>query len=203
MSCSSSLVSTSDGLVLDTSVLINLHASKYGKRVLDAIPNDIWIPQMVAEELEHQTSRKNGELDFLKMLLEDEVASIVRLDSVEYEIFRELTSTTPSLDDGEAATIAVAVARKYLPVVDERRGRGRAISLISQEAPAWSLDLLRHPAVITALGSKLAIEVLYFALRFGRMRIPPESTGDVIALLGVERSRECTCLPGYRERFAT
>lgn len=43
MSCSSSLIDVADPLVLDTSVLINLHACKYGERILAAIPNDTLI----------------------------------------------------------------------------------------------------------------------------------------------------------------
>ena len=67
--------------------------------------------------------------------------------------------------------------------------------------PNDKLDLLRHPTVIAALGVPNAVDALYHALRDRRMRILSESADDVIALIGVERSRDCTCLPGYRERF--
>ena len=69
MSCSSSLSDITNPLVLDTSVLINLHACKYGERILAAIPNDILVPEIVAGELEHETSRRNGEHDFLYSLV--------------------------------------------------------------------------------------------------------------------------------------
>jgi hypothetical protein len=67
--------------------------------------------------------------------------------------------------------------------------------------PGWSLDLFRHPTTIAALGDQPAIEALYLTLRDGRMRIPSESGDGVIALIGLERSRDCTCLRGYRELF--
>ena len=67
--------------------------------------------------------------------------------------------------------------------------------------PSWSLDLFRHPTAIAVLGDQPAVEALYLALRDGRMRIPSESADSVIALIGTERSRNCTCLPGYRDRF--
>lgn len=67
--------------------------------------------------------------------------------------------------------------------------------------PGWSLDIFRHPTAIAVLGDQPAVEALYLALRDGRMRIPSESGDGVIALVGLERSRDCTCLPGYRERF--
>lgn len=202
MSCSSSLTDSAGPLVLDTSVLINLHACKYGEQILTAIPNDIVVPEIVAGELEHETSRRNGEYSFLHGLVASEIVTVVNLTEAEYGTFYELTSTSPSLDDGEAATIAISAARHVLPVIDERRGRSRAGILMKARAPAWSLDLFRHPTAVAALGDQPAVEALYLALRDGRMRIPSETVDGVIALIGMERSRDCTCLPGYRERFA-
>ncbi|MGY4379505.1 putative nucleic acid-binding protein [Bradyrhizobium sp. i1.3.6] len=57
MSCSSSLIDIADPLILDTSVLINLHACKYGERILASIPNDVVVSEIVAGELEHETGR--------------------------------------------------------------------------------------------------------------------------------------------------
>jgi predicted nucleic acid-binding protein len=201
MSCSSCLIDIADPLVLDTSVLINLHACKYGERILAAIPNDVVVPEIVAGELEHETSHRNGEHRFLDGLVTGGIVTLATMTDPEYEIFHELTSTSPSLDDGEAATIAIAAARHFLSVIDERRGRSRASTLMKARTPGWSLDLFRHPAAIALLGDQPAVEALYLALRDGRMRIPSESGDSVIALIGSERSRDCTCLPGYRERF--
>jgi predicted nucleic acid-binding protein len=201
MSCSSSLIDFADPLILDTSVLINLHACKYGERILASIPNDVVVSEIVAGELEHETSRQNGEHRFLHDLVTGGIVTLATMTDAEYDIFQELASTSPSLDDGEAATIAIAAARHFLPVIDDRKGRSRATALMKARIPAWSLDLFRHPTAIAVLGDQLALEALYLALRDGRMRIPAESGDDVIALIGVERSRDCSCLPGYRDRF--
>ena len=201
MSCSSSLIDIADPLVLDTSVLINLHACRHGERILTAIPNDIVVPEIVAGELEHETSRRNGEHGFLHGLVTGEIVTLADMTDAEYEIFHELTSTSPSLDDGEASRSLSLAARDLLPVIDEKRGRARASALVNARAPSWSLDLFRHPTAIAVLGDQPVIEALYLALRDGRMRIPLESADGVIALIGMERSRECTCLPGYRDRF--
>lgn len=202
MICSSSLIDISEPLVLDTSVLINLHACKCGERILAEIPN-VLITNIVAGELEHETSRRNGEYSSLSSLLANGFATLEQLTDAEYELFQTLVSTSPSLDDGEAATIAVAVTRNLLPIVDERKGRSRAGGLMKAGSPGWSLDLFRHPAILAALGNHAAVEALYFSLRDGRMRIPLESVDSVIEVIGAERSRDCTCLPGYRERFAS
>jgi hypothetical protein len=135
------------------------------------------------------------------VLVADRIVTVVNMTDAEYLMFHELTSTSPSLDDGEAATIAIAASRQLRPVIDERRGRTRAGTLLPALVPHWSLDLLRHPTAVATLGVQNAVDALYHALHDGRMRIPSESVGDVIALIGVERSRDCTCLPGYRERF--
>ncbi len=202
MNCSSSRTDTVNQWVLDTSVLINLHACKYGERILSAIPNDILVPEIVAGELEHERSRKNGEYGFLQALVADQIVTVVGLNDAEYLLFHELTSTSPSLDDGEAATIAIATSRQLRPFIDEQKGRTRAGILLPALVPHWSLDLLRHPVAIATLGVQHAVDALYHALRDGRMRIPAESADDVIALIGVERARDCTCLPRYRERFS-
>jgi predicted nucleic acid-binding protein len=201
MSWPSSLISVEAPLVLDTSVLINLHACGSGARILRAIPNLILVPQEVAAELDHETSRANGELEFLRGMIDTETVLIEEMVDEEYEVFLNLITSSPSLGDGEAATIAIASKRGHWPVLDERRGRTRASDLCSDKPAAWSLDLLTHPAVSATLGQVAALDVLYLALRNGRMRIPPESADLVISSIGEIRARECTCLPQYKNRF--
>ncbi len=119
------------------------------------------------------SDKGNGEHGFLYSLVANGTVTLAGLTEAEYEIFYELTSIAPSLDDGEAATIAVASARDFLPVIDERRGRARALA--KARAAGWSLDIFRHPSALSTLGDQSAIDALYLALRDGRMRIPPES----------------------------
>lgn len=202
MSWSSSLINVEESLVLDTSVLINLHACGSGVRILSAIPNRILVPQEVATELDHETSRANGEQAFLKEIVDSEAAVIEVMTDEEYEVFLHLVTSAPSLDDGEAATIAIASKPGKWPVLDERRGRKRASDHCGDRQPAgWSLDLLMHPAVLGELGSVAAMDAIYLALRVGRMRIPPESAEFLISAIGETRARDCTCLPQYKSRF--
>lgn len=201
MSYFSSLNKWSCPLVLDTSVLINLCASACGEKVLKAIPNDIIVPKVVAGELEHETSYRNGQNGFLLGLVNEGAVTIVDMTDAEYEVFEGLICGSPCLDDGEAATIAIALSRSARPVIDERRGRGRATALMKGMEPEWSLDILRHPSVIESIGEELAVQALFLALRDGRMRISSEHADHVISLIGEDRSADCTCLPGYRERF--
>jgi predicted nucleic acid-binding protein len=188
-------------LILDTSVLINLHSCGSGEKVLAAVPSQVLISDIVATELENETSIQNGQRGFVHRMVEMGTVILAELNDDEYELFQELTCQSPSLGDGEASTIAVAVRRKIMPVMDDLKARIRAAALLPNLPPGWSFDILRHPQVIAALGEKLALETLYLALSVGRMRIPTEVTDEVVAYLGISRSRDCKSLPGYRERF--
>lgn len=198
MSYLSSLTEIRESLVLDTSVLINLNACTYGKDILLAVPNQIVVAENVAVELRRG---KNGESAFLNDLIDGAVIAVVNFTDEEYQIFGELTSGGDSLDDGEAASIAIAINRKFFPVIDEKKGRSRASTLMEMQEPCWSLDLLRHPLVQSQLGNEVTFEALYRALRDGRMRIPEEAVDDVIAVIGTERAVHCKSLPGYKQRF--
>ncbi|WP_457155372.1 DNA-binding protein [Mesorhizobium sp. P5_C1] len=198
MTFSSSLADDRRPLVLDTSVLINLHACTYGERVLTAIANGIVVSEIVAGELEHETGRKNGDHSFLHGLIAWGKVTVVGMTDREFELFATLTAGSPSLDDGEAATISIAASRRFRAVIDERKGRARAASLMNGEEPGWSLDLLRHPRVLQSLDELQATDAVYLALRHGRMRIPAQCGDYVVELIGRTRALECSCLPNFR-----
>ena len=187
-------------LVLDTSVLINLHASRAGEQILAALPYRFFVPEIVAAELEHETSRQNGEHSFLDRLLRAGDVEVGAFIGPEIDLFTTLTAISPTLDDGEAATIAVAVTRSLVPLIDERRGRARAAALMPNHGVLWSLDLFLHPLVSRALGADGARSALFFALRDARMRVPFDRCEDVVALIGRECALLCHSLPGTKQR---
>ena len=200
MTCLSSLSDTLTPFVPDTSVLINLHACSFGEQVLRAIPNDIVLPETVVAELNHETSHANGENGFIQRLILENVVKVVQMNDAAARLFETMIRSPGSLDDGEAATIAVAVSQGFRPVVDERKGRARAQDLMNGQAPAWSLDLLVHPAVKSALVGDGYVEAVYLALREGRMRIDEERCEAVVQLIGIERAIKCSSLPGFKKR---
>ena len=197
---SNSLANSLTTLVLDTSVVINLHASTYGSRILEALPNSTLVPQTVAAELERESRKNCGERHFLEDLAAAGNARVVPMSEREYRVFEKLVSGCPSLGDGEAATISIATRKHHCPIIDERQGRLQARALLSGPPPAWSLDLFRHPHVISALGTNDSVHALYLALREGRMRIHEAHCDHVVSLIGVERALECKSLPGFKVR---
>lgn len=200
MTYSSCLSDDLSPLILDTSVLINLHASTYGGRILLAVPNDILVPEIVAAELEHETGKANGEHQFTQDLVATGKVQLVALSKREYEVYATLVSGNTSLGDGEAATIAIAACRQHQPVIDESKGRLQASTHCPGYQPGWSLDLFRHPQVVKALGLTESVHALYLALRDGRMRIHEDHCDRVVDLIGVKRALECNSLPGYKAR---
>lgn len=186
-------------LVLDTSALINLHASGYGARILAAIPNEVIVSELVAHELEHETSRENGEHGFLHGLVAMGHVTTASMTDLEQDVYSGLVSGSPSLDDGEASTIAIASCRKFIPIVDERKGRARALPLIREE-PGWTLDLFLHPEVRARLSSSELVQGVYLALREARMRISDLQCEQVVELIGIARALECRSLPAYKAR---
>ena len=200
MTFSSCLIDDETPLVLDTSVLINLHASTYGERILDALPHDIIVSKEVAAELDNETSKAGGEHNFLHNLVAKGDVQIIAMDEAEFYFFTTLVSSPFSLDDGESATIAIAQNRNMQPVLDERKGRAKAARAMPRRTPGWTLDLLRHPSVLAQLSDADAVEALYLALLVGQMRIAEEHCDDVVALIGINRAKECTSLPNYKRR---
>jgi hypothetical protein len=53
-------------------------------------------------------------------------------------------------------------------------------------------------AVPRTLGEADQTEAIYLALREGRMRIPQELGGAIVALIGMGRALHCSCLPSYK-----
>jgi predicted nucleic acid-binding protein len=200
MTYSSSLDNVLKPLVLDTSVLINLHASTYGKQILTALPNDILVPRIVVQELERGTNKSTAEELFVQDLVASGDALKVEMNDQEYQLFGRLASESPTLGDGEAATIAISACRELVPVVDEKRGRVRAQANIPDSVIAWSLDLFLHGQVVKSLGDVDSTQGLYLALRDGRMRIHPDHCEPVVRLIGPQRALACFSLPNFKTR---
>lgn len=200
MICSSFLAKTTATIVLDTSVIINLHACGRGERILATIPNRVVLPQAVMGELEREAGRSDAELAFAKGILDQQIAELAWLDERSFGMFEELISGPQSLGDGEAATISVAFADNAIPVIDERKGRRRAATLLRKSALPWSLDLFLHPALKRVFTEAERVETIFDALRNGRMRIDDARCDAVASLIGIPRALQCSSLPNYKAR---
>lgn len=199
----SSLTDPHATLVADASTVINVNASGCAQKVLEALPNQVTVIDMVFGELEEGRQRQRQDADLLKRLADSGHVEIMGLDEVGERHFEQLTvgPAQMTLDDGEAATIGHAVARNSVALIDE----DKAVRICSQLYPALqigcSVDIFAHPAVQAALGRESLADAVFNALSHGRMRVFPKHVEWVVTLIGIDRAEQCKSLP-RKVRFA-
>jgi len=94
-----------------------------------------------------------------------------------------------------AATIAFAVARGGIAIVDERKATRLCAQLFPELCVGCTVDMLAYPAVRLSLGAELLAEAVFKALRDGRMRVFPQNLEWVFNLIGPEQAQACVSLP--------
>jgi predicted nucleic acid-binding protein len=174
MGSSTALIDPAAPLVADASTIINLVASGSAEAVIAALPNRFVVVDVVPRELEI-------------VALPDEAASW----------FEELVvgSAVETLDDGEAATIACALALGGTALIDERKATRICAERFPQLRVACTVDLLTHPIIQERLGLALLADAVFRALRDGRMGVAPRHLEWVLGLIGEERAALCESLP--------
>jgi predicted nucleic acid-binding protein len=165
----------SAGLVVDTSVWINLLATEAMEAILGALAVPCYAPeQVVTEVTRHPVTAATfaAEHHPLRQMLLN--VSILLLEGEELDLFLQLVgaSAGDALGDGEAAAIAVAASRGLDLVIDDRKARRIVRERFSQVRAHWTVDLLRAPSVVAALGRPLVDECVAKAIRLGRMHVP-------------------------------
>lgn len=165
----------SGGLVLDTSVWINLLATEAVEAILDALAVPCHAPEQVIAEIKRDPV--TGVIfpsDRHPLRHMSSGVSILSLEGMELELFLEIVGAPAgdALGDGEAAAIAVAVSRGLDLVIDDRKARRIVRERFGQVRIYWTVDVLRAHRVVTALGRDRADEYFAKARRFGRMHVP-------------------------------
>ena len=190
-------------LITDTSAVINLNGSGRAAEILHALPYKIAIVYVIPQELEIGRERGRRDAELTAALVKATHLQMVSLGDAGWTHYESLVTGTAAetLDDGEAATIAYALERSGVPVIDE----DKATRICAHRHPslkiASSLDLFGHPMVCEALGEAVLAEAVFSALRDARMRVLPRHLEWVFDLIGVERAALCRSLPTrVRER---
>lgn len=165
----------SAGLVLDTSVWINLLATEATEAILDALAISCHVPEQVLSEVKrHPNTGAIFSVDNHPLKKMAPKVSILSLEGTELELFFDIVGApaADALGDGEAAAIAVAASRGLDLVIDDKKARRILREHFSQVRTFWTVDLLQAHPVVAALGRPLADECFERALRFGRMHVP-------------------------------
>ena len=198
------LVENDCPLVADASVLINLHASGADRILLAGVKHPLVVTQNAVDELER--GRRRGYSD-AERLAESISAGLFRVKSASghfQAIYESLIAgaATETLDDGEAATLALALELEGIALIDEQK----ALRIATERFPSLEIictaELFLHPIAVELLGVEGQATAIHKSLRDARMRVPPNLIESVATLLGPERVVECRSIPKHvRDRF--
>jgi predicted nucleic acid-binding protein len=168
--------SGSAGLVLDTSVWINLLATGAMEAILEALAVPCKAPeQVVSEILRHPVTGEFLTADSHPLRQLGQQVAVSALEGKEVELFLDIVGAPAieALGDGEAAAIAVAVCQGLDLVIDDRKARRILRERFREVRTYWTVDVLQASRVLAALGRQHAEDCFAKARRFGRMHVPP------------------------------
>jgi predicted nucleic acid-binding protein len=196
MVCPSCLTDPSALLVVDTSVAINLNATRIPEEILNALPNRVLVTEDVYFELGNGTPARANNADTISALVEANHVEFGRLSEVGKRHFESLVigRASETLDDGEAATIAYAIEHEATALIDERKANRICTERFPQLRTGCTVDLLAHPSVRGTLGIERLSLAVFNALYDGRMRVLPQHTEWVVNLIGQDRAMRCHSL---------
>jgi len=183
-------------IILDASAVINFNGSGAARSILGALRQEIVVAEDVIEELARGTANGRRDAELLEELIAQRIVARRALGASGLALFETLTigASATTLEDGEAATIALALEIGGAAVIDESKGR----RLAAQHAPGVpliaSIEVFCHPLVQGALGVALA-DAVFGALQYARMQVLASHHAWIAALIGSERLPLCLSLP--------
>ena len=183
--------------VADASVWINLVASGYLDEVLDAMGMRAIIPSIAIRELERGRTKGHDTSARISDLVAAGRVTATPLAVADESVFFSLVSgtTAGTLDDGEAATLALAVRLGAVAVIDERKATTLGIARFPDLQMRSTTDLLFATLPDEGDGQGPLADALFSALRGARMRVPAHHLTRVAAVLGPDRASCCPSLP--------
>lgn len=191
------LFDPSTPLVLDASVAINLNATGSCVRILRAIPNPVVILDIVSRELEAGRAKGRSDADVVAALVTSGRAEIASLcaDCEGNFLAMVCGGGSTTLDDGEAATIAWAIAHGGTPIIDEKKGLSICKDRFPTVQAATTADILAHDKVLAEFGRDDLSDAIFNALTAARMRVQDSHIPWVIDMIGSSRAQLCHSLP--------
>ena len=186
-------------VVADTSVLINLNATRCAETILDALPNPFLVVSEVIPELKYDEKAGRDDATAINAWQASGRLEVVQLGGTGMQHLDGLVSgpVAQTLDDREAATIAYALeTRPYaIPLIDERKANRICASRFTGLVTGSTVDVLAQDDVQATLGSLRLAGTVFNALHDGRMRGLPHHLKWVVDLIGPERAEKCRSLP--------
>jgi predicted nucleic acid-binding protein len=184
-------------VVIDASTAINLNATGCAAQILKALPTPIVVTDVVVTELEEGRRAGRHDAQLLVELVESGLITIVGIAELQEAHFEALVvgRGVDTLDDGEAATIAYAVEKNGIALIDERKANRICAERYPHLLVGCTVDIFLHAAVQKSLGRVRLTDAIFAALQDARMRVLPQHVDWVVDLIGAERARQCSSLP--------
>jgi predicted nucleic acid-binding protein len=188
---------SSQTVIIDASVIINLNATNYAQDILTSLPNHIAVVQEVISEINEGRNKGRHDADLLEGLIDSGLIDIVELNDSAIELFESLVigPANSTLDDGESATIAYALEENFIAVLDERKAHRICKERFPDLRVGCTADIFLHPFVQETLGLNKISSSLANALQYARMRILPEYTEWVTDIIGIDNLEKYRSLP--------
>ena len=184
-------------VVTDAGVIINLNATASAAAIIGAFPNPFFVTANVRRELAMGESHGHRCGERLEALISQGLLELAELGPGDDLVYRSLIEGgfEGTLDDGEAATIAFAVGRDGLALIDERKAGRICAARFPELLFASTVEVLLHPLVAKRLGESGQGDAIFLALRDARMQVPRRGLREVIDRIGADRAAECPSLP--------
>jgi predicted nucleic acid-binding protein len=183
-------------LVLDSSVVINLLATKHGGSILRALSLPLVVTENVVQEIRSGTASGRPEFDLLMQEVDRQTLRIETLSDDMLPSFFDLVSgsTISTLGDGEAATIAYAQSSAFAAAIDEKKATRIASERFAALKLVTTVDILAHAPVRDSLGKESLGDAIFDALRIARMQVRDHQFDWIRQQLGEERVAACPSL---------
>ncbi len=184
-------------LVADTSFWINLAATECPAEILHALAAPVILAEAALDDLRRGQARGWQSVEVVETLLAAGHTRVEALPSSALPAFAGLVAgeAADTLDDGEAATLALAQAIGGIAIIDEKKGRRLSAARFPALPLTYTVELLLSSTVGGFLGQPRLNEAIFAALNVARMRVPAEMLAAVIGHIGPERAKLCPSLP--------
>jgi predicted nucleic acid-binding protein len=184
-------------LVADASVWINLLAGGRAADVLRALPKPTIIPSIALDELERGIDKGRSSHAGVTPLIASGYVTVMDLPEEAEDVYLSLVAgrASQTLDDGEAATLALALHLGATALIDERKAICIATNRFPVLTVATTTDLLLSTRVRAVLDAEQLADALFASLMEARMRVPDHLLDEVCACIGPDRSQLCRSLP--------
>lgn len=183
-------------IVVDASVVINLNATRRADDVLAAFPHRFLVTANVEAELRRGSGGRDDSAIIGELIAKGLMGELDLADEV-LEVYLGLVAgdARATLDDGEAATIAMADRLGATAAIDERKARRLCERAFPNLEIVATVDLLLAAETRARLGREGQAEAVFLALRDARMHVREDRLDEVVGLIGSARARSCPSLP--------